>query len=199
MPLILQVDISWFFSGLDVDWTRLDSRLQFWVQICSMYLHCGTRAEKAKIRGAYFSWGWRWAFKSPSGKFAMLQLRSGTLKHLLVKASHIVKPKGNSVEIYILSSGRFLQSQDKGCGCLLPLQGRRRVGTSKDEGNGLIERCCEIRLKIVGWEQRCLGKIRIYMYQDIASYFDMSFLIECILWYHIDLDNICQPHTWPAL
>jgi hypothetical protein len=25
-----------------------------------------------------------------------------------------------------------------------------RVGTSKDEGNGLIERCCEIRLKIVG-------------------------------------------------
>lgn len=38
------------------------------------------------------------------------------LKHLLVKASHIVKPKGNSVEIYILSTGRFLQSQDEGCG-----------------------------------------------------------------------------------
>lgn len=59
-------------------------------------------------------------------KFAMLQLRSEALKHLLVKASHIVKPKGNSVEIYILSTGRFLQSQDKGCGCMLLLQGRRK-------------------------------------------------------------------------
>lgn len=25
-----------------------------------------------------------------------------------------------------------------------------RTGTSKDEGSGLVERCCEIRLKIVG-------------------------------------------------
>lgn len=27
MLLVLQVDTSWFFSGLDVGWTRLDSRL----------------------------------------------------------------------------------------------------------------------------------------------------------------------------
>ena len=126
MPLILQVDISWFFSGLDVDWPRLDSRLQFWVQICSMYLHCGTRAEKAKIREVYCSWGWRWEFKSTSGNLPRFTSEVTALKHLLVKASHIVKPKGNSVEIYILSTGRFLQSQDKGCGCMLLLQGRRK-------------------------------------------------------------------------
>ena len=41
-------------------------------------------------------------------KFAMPQLRSGTLKHiLLIKASHIAKPKGNRVEIYTLPTGRL--------------------------------------------------------------------------------------------
>lgn len=38
MLLVLEMDISWCFGGLDVGWTRLDSGLWFWIHTCSMCL-----------------------------------------------------------------------------------------------------------------------------------------------------------------